>query len=183
MTRCSDPRATLARGSKSRLTQRDASPAPLGPPHCARSSFGDTDAGVCAGYTRWGSRMSHDHGAPYHHIHRRDYQAVPPSPRAHRNWHTYLPRRASFATFSPILPSREVRAASRSRVAKCSIADLVTADGVKSTLQKAVTGLDDKPTPTGDAAYRAVVCTDLMLEDPRDDRSDGARPSPDGLLS
>src|SRR5260221_6883951 len=42
----------------------------------------------------------------------------------------------------------------------------VGADGVKSTLQKAVTGPDDRPTPTGDAAYRAVVCTDLMLEDP-----------------
>jgi len=33
-------------------------------------------------------------------------------------------------------------------------------------LQKVVTGLDDRPTPTGDAVYRAVVCTDLMLEDP-----------------
>ena len=46
-------------------------------------------------------------------------------------------------------------------------ADLVAgADGVKSTSQKTVTGLDDRPTPTGDAAYRAVVCTDLMLKDP-----------------
>ena len=46
-------------------------------------------------------------------------------------------------------------------------ADLVVGtDGVKSTLQKVVTGLDDIPTPTGFAAYRAVVCTDLMLQDP-----------------
>ena len=45
-------------------------------------------------------------------------------------------------------------------------ADLVVAaDGVKSTLQKTVTGLDDGPTLTGDAAYRAVVCTNLMLQD------------------
>ena len=28
-------------------------------------------------------------------------------------------------------------------------------------------GLDDRAMPTGDAAYRAVVCTDLMLEDPK----------------
>jgi len=73
-------------------------------------------------------------------------------------------------------------------------ADLVVgADGVKSTLQKAVTGPDDRPTPTGDAAYRAVVCTDLMPQDPgsrapsvcgdaRDDRLDGAAPSPEILV-
>jgi len=34
-------------------------------------------------------------------------------------------------------------------------------------LQKPVTGLNDGPTPTGDAAYRVVVCTDLMLQDPK----------------
>jgi len=43
---------------------------------------------------------------------------------------------------------------------------IVGADGVKSTLQKAVTGLDDAPMPTGDAAYRAIICTDSMLQDP-----------------
>jgi salicylate hydroxylase len=46
-------------------------------------------------------------------------------------------------------------------------ADLIVgADGVKSTLQKTVTDLDDRPTTTYDAAYRAVISTDLMLEDP-----------------
>ena len=46
-------------------------------------------------------------------------------------------------------------------------ADLIVgADGVKSKLQKAATGLDDKPTPTGDAAYRTVISTDLILQDP-----------------
>ena len=46
-------------------------------------------------------------------------------------------------------------------------ADLVVAaDGVKCTLQKAVTGLDDRPTPIGDAAYRAVMGTDVILQDP-----------------
>jgi 2-polyprenyl-6-methoxyphenol hydroxylase-like FAD-dependent oxidoreductase len=43
---------------------------------------------------------------------------------------------------------------------------IIGADGVKSTVQKAVTGLDDAPVPTGDAAYRAIIRTDLMLEDP-----------------
>jgi len=46
-------------------------------------------------------------------------------------------------------------------------ADLVVgADGVKSTLQKAVMGLDDRPTPTGNTTYRTVVCTDLMSQGP-----------------
>ena len=43
---------------------------------------------------------------------------------------------------------------------------IVGADGVKSTLQKAITGLDDAPTPTGDAEYRAIICTGSMLQDP-----------------
>ncbi len=43
---------------------------------------------------------------------------------------------------------------------------IIGANGVKSRVQKAVTGLDDAPTPTGDAAYRAVISTDLMLQDP-----------------
>jgi len=43
---------------------------------------------------------------------------------------------------------------------------IVGADGVKSRLQKAVTGRNDAPMPTGDAAYRAIISTDSMLEDP-----------------
>src|SRR5712672_2337332 len=42
---------------------------------------------------------------------------------------------------------------------------IIGADGIKSTLQKAVTGLDDAPMPTGDAVYRAIISTDLMLQD------------------
>jgi len=32
--------------------------------------------GVHVGYTHWGLHMTFDHGALYHHIHRRDYQAM-----------------------------------------------------------------------------------------------------------
>jgi salicylate hydroxylase len=42
---------------------------------------------------------------------------------------------------------------------------IVGADGVKSTLQKVVMGLNDAPMP-GDAAHRAVICTDSVLLDP-----------------
>lgn len=46
-------------------------------------------------------------------------------------------------------------------------ADLVIgADGVKSLSRQYVMGEPDEPTPTGDAAYRAVIPTELLLADP-----------------
>ena len=46
-------------------------------------------------------------------------------------------------------------------------ADLVIgADGVKSLTREYVVGGPDKPTPTGDAAYRAIIPADLLLKDP-----------------
>lgn len=45
-------------------------------------------------------------------------------------------------------------------------ADLLTTDGVKSALQKIVTGLDNRPKLTGDATYHTIISTDLMLQDP-----------------
>jgi len=121
--------------------------------------------GVRAGYTRWGSRVTLDHGAPYYHIHRGDYQAM-----LHRLAHTAPGVRICLgATVRDVQPDPAVRGG-LSIMLVCGevrYADLVVgADGVKSTLQKTVTGLDDRPMPTGDAAYRAVVCTDLMLQDP-----------------
>jgi len=119
------------------------------------------DTGVRVGHTRWGSRMARNHGAPYYHITTRCSIASRAPHLAYASASA-----PPFAPSSQTLPSREARA-SLSHVAEVLYADLVVgADGVKSTLQKAVTGLDDRPTPTGDAAYRAVVCTDLMLEDP-----------------
>ena len=85
-------------------------------------------------------------------------------------------------TYSLTRPSQAGRA-SLSRRARPFIfhADvIIDADGVKSTVQKAVTGLDDASMPTGDAAYRAIIPTDLTLQDaapacrnPRDDCVDG----------
>lgn len=45
-------------------------------------------------------------------------------------------------------------------------ADLVIgADGVKSLARQYVIGKPDEPRPTGDAAYRAVIPTELLLAD------------------
>lgn len=43
---------------------------------------------------------------------------------------------------------------------------VIGADGVKSLTREYVVGGPDKPTPTGDAAYRAIIPTDLLLKDP-----------------
>jgi salicylate hydroxylase len=43
---------------------------------------------------------------------------------------------------------------------------IIGADGIKSTVRETVVGGPDKPVPTGDAAYRAIVPTSEMLNDP-----------------
>ena len=46
-------------------------------------------------------------------------------------------------------------------------ADLVIgADGLHSRVRDTVVGRKDNPVPTGDAAYRATIPTDLLLADP-----------------
>jgi len=122
------------------------------------------DTGERVGYTRWGERMASDHGASYYHVHRADYQAM-------------LLRLAGAAgvriclrsTVRDVQPDPAVAGGPSVTLAGGEVlyADLIVgADGVKSTLRKAVTSPDDRPTPTGDAAYHAVLPTGLMLKDP-----------------
>ncbi|KAH9010148.1 FAD/NAD-P-binding domain-containing protein [Lactarius hengduanensis] len=123
------------------------------------------NTGERVGYSHWGSDMIPEHGAPYYHIHRADY-------------HTLLHRLALAApgvhvrlgaTVRDVQPDPAVRGGPSVTLASGEViyADVViAADGVKSVIQKIVTGRDDNPTPTGDAAYRATIPTDLMIRDP-----------------
>lgn len=43
---------------------------------------------------------------------------------------------------------------------------ILGADGVKSVVREVVIGQPDQPTPTGDAAYRALVPTSELMKDP-----------------
>ena len=123
------------------------------------------DTGERVGYTHWGPLMEREHGAPYYHIHRACYLAM-----LHRLVKSAPGVRVYLgATVSDVQPDPAIAGGPSVTLASGEVlhADLiVAADGVKSALQKVVTGLDDKPTPTGDAAYRAVISTDFMLEDP-----------------
>jgi salicylate hydroxylase len=123
------------------------------------------DSGVRVGYTRWGARMARDHRAPYYHVHRADYHAMLHNlARAAPGVRIRLDATVREVQPDPAVGGGPSVTLSCGEVLHADV--IIGADGVKSTLQKAVTGLDDRATPTGDAAYRAVVSTDLMLADP-----------------
>ena len=100
-----------------------------------------------------------DHSAPYYQINRTDYHAM-----LHRLACT-LPG----ATICDMRPDPVLAGGPSVTLASGEVfyADLIVgANGVKSTLQKAVTGLNHRATPTGSPAYRAVVSAGLMFEEP-----------------
>ncbi|KAJ7152356.1 hypothetical protein C8R46DRAFT_1302630 [Mycena filopes] len=109
------------------------------------------------GWTKWGENMDRDYGAPYLHIHRADLLAMlvklaTPYMTLHLN--------SRVATLEP--NSCLITLAS----GETFQGDVVIgADGVKSTVRSVVLGRPDKPRPTGDAAYRAIVPTCEMLKD------------------
>jgi len=123
------------------------------------------DTGERIGYTRWGALMVERHGAPYYHIHRADYHAMLLRlAQAAPDTHIRLGATVRGVQPDPAAPGGPSVTLASGEVLHADL--IVAADGVKSSLQKAVTGLEDAPTPTGDAAYRAVIPTDLMFEDP-----------------
>ncbi len=123
------------------------------------------DTGSRVGYTRWGTRMVEDHGSPYYHIHRGDYHAMLLRiARASPGVRIRLNAAVRDVQPDPALPGGPSVTLASGEVLYADV--IVGADGIKSTLQRAVTGIDDTPMPTGDAAYRAIICTDSMLQDP-----------------
>ena len=123
------------------------------------------DTGSRVGYTRWGTRIVEDHGSPNYQIHRGDYHSLllrlalaAPDVRVQ------LDATVRDVQPDPTLPGGPSVTLASGEVLYADV--IIGADGIKSTLQKAVTGLDDAPIPTGDAAYRAIIRTDSMLQDP-----------------
>jgi salicylate hydroxylase len=122
--------------------------------------------------------MENDHGAPYYHIHVSKWLLVD-----YRGCHllNLLFQRADFhrLLFDLVKPYMTLRL--NSKVVSVDPAvptvtlqsgeivqgDLIIgADGVKSTIREVVVGAPDKPVPTGDSAYRAIISTAQMLSDP-----------------
>ncbi|EPQ57084.1 FAD/NAD P-binding domain-containing protein [Gloeophyllum trabeum ATCC 11539] len=109
-------------------------------------------------YTRWGDRMEKDHGSPYYHIHRADLHkllfdlATP-----------FMNLRLSsrVVAVDPTIPTVTLMSG---EVIKTDL--IIGADGIKSLVREVVVGGPDKPVPTGDAAYRAIISTKPMIKDP-----------------
>lgn len=109
------------------------------------------------GYTLFGEAFVKEYGSPYYHIHRADfhrmlYAAVEP--------HCKIRVDCRVVSVDPSKPN--VTLASGEVVS----ADLIIgADGVRSITREYVVGGPDAPKATGDAAYRALIPTEKLLED------------------
>lgn len=123
-------------------------------------AFRRYDTGELVGFTTWGDLTEKEYGAPYYHIHRADfhkllYDLVAP--------HVNIRLGSTVVGCDPNPVSPSVTLGSGEVVR----ADLIVgADGVKSYIQQVVSGKPYPAEPTGDAAYRAIIPTSLMMQDP-----------------
>ncbi|TCD67710.1 hypothetical protein EIP91_012007 [Steccherinum ochraceum] len=116
------------------------------------------NSGERVGFTRWGDQMNLKYGAPYYHIHRADFHKLLYD-LARPNVTLHL--KSTVVAVDESVPSITLQSG---EVVKCDL--LIGADGVKSFVQQAVIGHVNPATPTGDAAYRALIPTSFLLADP-----------------
>ncbi|KZO90144.1 FAD/NAD(P)-binding domain-containing protein [Calocera viscosa TUFC12733] len=130
-------------------------------------SLGVVPAGFCfrrwengemIGYTSF-EHMFHDYGTHYYHLHRADFHRMLYDLAVDANVKIRL--NSTVVTIDPYVPSCALQSG---EVVKSDL--IIGADGVKSMIREVVVGHEDKPVPTGDAAYRALLPTDLLLKDP-----------------
>lgn len=112
------------------------------------------------GFTRWGETAMENYNAPYYQIHRSDLHnmlcdlAVP---------HLTVLLGSPVVGCDPNSTAPSVTLES----GKVLTADLIVgADGLKSYIQQVVLGGPNRAEATGGAAYRALVPTSLMMQDP-----------------
>ncbi|KAI0653464.1 FAD/NAD(P)-binding domain-containing protein [Cubamyces menziesii] len=115
------------------------------------------DTGERVAYTSWAD-MERRYGSPYYHIHRADLHkllfdlAVP---------FMDLRLKSTVVGVDPDAPSVTLA------TGEVIYGDLIVgADGIKSTIQRVVLGHTNPAEPTGDAVYRAVIPSHLLLKDP-----------------
>ena len=118
--------------------------------------------GEKVGYSRWAEEMRNSHGSPYYHIHRADFQKMLYD-LALSSPNVTLRLNSTVKSVNPV-PSPQVSVTLTT--GETITGDLIVgADGVKSTIREVVVGKPDKPEPTGDAAYRAIIPTEVMMKD------------------
>ena len=118
------------------------------------------ETGELVGWTKWGDVMDNDYGSPYYHIHRADFHRMLLDLAAPV---CTIRLNSTVVSVDPSAPRPSITLASGDVIS----ADLIIgADGVKSLVREVVLGEPTKATPTGDAAYRAIIPTEKMLADP-----------------
>lgn len=118
------------------------------------------NTGERVGYTTWGETMDQNYGAPYYHIHRADlYQLLYDAVVSLPNVTLHLSSRVE-----EVYAEKPAVKLVNGKIFEGDL--LIGADGIKSVVQTAVLGARNEARPTGDAAYRAVVPTEIMMEDP-----------------
>ncbi|KAJ6618774.1 FAD/NAD(P)-binding domain-containing protein [Mycena sp. CBHHK59/15] len=121
-------------------------------------TFRRYNTGRRVGWTKWGDNMDRDYGAPYCHVHRADlldmlFKLASPYMTLFLN--------SRVVSLDPHLGQVTLESGIIFR------GDIIFgADGVKSAVREIVVGHPDKPMPTGDAAYRAIIPTSEMIKDP-----------------
>lgn len=121
--------------------------------------------GEVVGYSRWGTKMRREHGAPYFHIHRADFHRMVYE-RAAASDRVTVRLNSTVKSVDPV-PNAQGQVSVTLTSGEVISGDLIVgADGVKSLVRQVVIGREDAPEPTGDAAYRAIISTDVMLNDP-----------------
>ena len=111
-------------------------------------------------FNQWGATAERRFGAPYYQIHRADL---------HKSLYDLAAPHVTVILGSPVVgcdpnpvaPSVTLKSG---RVLKADL--IVGADGLKSYIQEVVLGEPNRADPTGDAAYRALIPTSLMMQDP-----------------
>ncbi|EIW83381.1 FAD/NAD(P)-binding domain-containing protein [Coniophora puteana RWD-64-598 SS2] len=121
-------------------------------------TFRRWETGETVAWTRWGNTMDERYGAPYYHIHRADFHKLVYELAAP---HCTIRTDCRVTSMDPAVPSLTLASG---EVITCDV--VVGADGVKSLVREYVVGGPDKPVATGDAAYRAIIPTELLLQDP-----------------
>lgn len=114
--------------------------------------------GEVLGWTKWGDTIERDYGSPYYQIHRADFH------RLLLDLAESVSTLRLNSTVVQIDPSRPTITLQTGEVLHADL--IIGADGVKSMCREIVLGEPVKATPTGDAAYRAVIPTSKMMEYP-----------------
>ena len=113
--------------------------------------------GETVGYTNFGETL---YGAPNYQVHRADL---------HKLLYDLVAPHVTILLGSPVVGCEpdSVSPSVTLLSGEVMVADLIVgADGLKSYIQRVVSGKPNPAEPTGDAAYRAIIPTSLMKQDP-----------------